>query len=283
MANSVSRQLEASRGDPIYSATLARKSSERRRKASAICRGRESTLEAEDQRQFGERVGVGPREVSRESFMKTGFRVLSSAAVAAALVAAGHAQQTPPNTQAAGAVSGHQLHEERRRLRQSSGRHAPLHLRTDGLTTPRSSTRSSVVPTERSQPAVEYGVFSPDGAILIAERPGRLRIVRNGCWIPSQSQDCRCGSGSGSCRLDGPRAPPADLQRTSSFTSRITSRQAPLRRRAMRLVAALLGPSRSRGPNGTAPRSCRREGPLLGGAFWQCVANRVRQGRQRST
>jgi aldose sugar dehydrogenase len=114
--------------------------------------------------------------------MKTGFRVLSSAAVVAALVAAGHAQQTPPN--APGGGRGQQPPAAR-------GATAPPPIIWPSP--PLSSEpmvydtaiqhQIRVVPTKGLNQPWSMA-FLPDGAILIAERPGRLRIVRNGVLDP---------------------------------------------------------------------------------------------------
>jgi aldose sugar dehydrogenase len=118
--------------------------------------------------------------------MKTGFRVLSSAAVAAALVAAGHAQQTPPN--APGGGRGQQPPAAR-------GATAPPPIIWPSP--PLSSEpmvydtaiqhQIRVVPTKGLNQPWSMA-FLPDGAILIAERPGRLRIVRNGVLDPKPVQ-----------------------------------------------------------------------------------------------
>jgi aldose sugar dehydrogenase len=115
--------------------------------------------------------------------MKTGFRVLSSAAVVAALVAAGHAQQTPPN--APGSGRGQQPPAAR-------GATAPPPIIWPSP--PLSSEpmvydtaiqhQIRVVPTKGLNQPWSMA-FLPDGAILIAERPGRLRIVRNGVLDPN--------------------------------------------------------------------------------------------------
>jgi aldose sugar dehydrogenase len=115
--------------------------------------------------------------------MKTRFRVLSSAAVVAALVAAGHAQQTPPN--APGGGRGQQPPAAR-------GVTAPPPIIWPSP--PLSSEpmvydtaiqhQIRVVPTKGLNQPWSMA-FLPDGAILIAERPGRLRIVRNGVLDPN--------------------------------------------------------------------------------------------------
>jgi aldose sugar dehydrogenase len=115
--------------------------------------------------------------------MKTRFRVLSSAAVVAALVAAGHAQQTPPN--APGGGRGQQPPAAR-------GATAPPPIIWPSP--PLSSEpmvydtaiqhQIRVVPTKGLNQPWSMA-FLPDGAILIAERPGRLRIVRNGVLDPN--------------------------------------------------------------------------------------------------
>jgi aldose sugar dehydrogenase len=114
--------------------------------------------------------------------MKTGFRVLSSAALVAALVAAGRAQQTPPN--APGGGGGQQPPAAR-------GATAPPPIIWPSP--PLSSEpmvydtaiqhQIRVVPTKGLNQPWSMA-FLPDGAILIAERPGRLRIVRNGVLDP---------------------------------------------------------------------------------------------------
>jgi glucose/arabinose dehydrogenase len=114
--------------------------------------------------------------------MKTGFRVLSSGAGAAALVAAGHAQQTPPN--APGSGRGPQPPAAR-------GATAPPPIIWPSPPLPSEPTvydtaiqhQIRVVPTKGLNQPWSMA-FLPEGAILIAERPGRLRIVRNGVLDP---------------------------------------------------------------------------------------------------
>ena len=51
--------------------------------------------------------------------------------------------------------------------------------------------------------------FLPDGAILITERPGRLRVVRNGVLDPDAGRGSAADSGAGPRRADGRAAPSA--------------------------------------------------------------------------
>src|SRR5262245_55366414 len=114
--------------------------------------------------------------------MKTGFRVVWSAAVAVSLVAAGHAQQAPPN--APGGGTGQQPPAAR-------GATAPPPIIWPSPPLPSEPVvydtaiqhQIRVVPTKGLNQPWSMA-FLPDGAILIAERPGRLRIVRNGVLDP---------------------------------------------------------------------------------------------------
>jgi glucose/arabinose dehydrogenase len=114
--------------------------------------------------------------------MKTGFRVLSSAAVAAALVAAGHAQQTPPN--APGGGPGQQPPAARGATAPSPIIWPSPPLSSEPMVYDTAIQHQiRVVPTKGLNQPWSMA-FLPDGAILIAERPGRLRIVRNGVLDP---------------------------------------------------------------------------------------------------
>jgi aldose sugar dehydrogenase len=114
--------------------------------------------------------------------MKTGFRVLWSASVVAALVAAGHAQQAPPNAPAGG--RGQQSPAAR-------GATAPPPIIWPSPPLPSEPIvydtaiqhQIRVVPTKGLNQPWSMA-FLPDGGILITERPGRLRIVRDGVLDP---------------------------------------------------------------------------------------------------
>jgi aldose sugar dehydrogenase len=114
--------------------------------------------------------------------MKTGFRVLSSAALVAALVAAGHAQQTPPNARGGG--PGQQPPAARGATAPSPIIWPSPPLSSEPMVYDTAIQHQiRVVPTKGLNQPWSMA-FLPDGAILIAERPGRLRIVRNGVLDP---------------------------------------------------------------------------------------------------
>ena len=52
-------------------------------------------------------------------------------------------------------------------------------------------------------------VFLPDGSMLVTERPGRLRIIRNGVLDPAADHRRARGGGAAAVRPDGDRAAPA--------------------------------------------------------------------------
>ena len=67
-------------------------------------------------------------------------------------------------------------------------------------------------------------VFLPDGSMLVTERPGRLRIIRNGVLDPDAGQR-RSGRGrAAAVRPDGNRAAPALRREPVSSTSPTASR-----------------------------------------------------------
>jgi glucose/arabinose dehydrogenase len=117
--------------------------------------------------------------------MKTGFRVLSLAAVVAAFVAAGRAQQAPPNAPGGGGRGQQPAGGGR-------GPTAPPPIIWPSPPLPAEPRvydtaiqhQIRVVPTKGLNQPWSMA-FLPDGAILIAERPGRLRIVRNGVLDPN--------------------------------------------------------------------------------------------------
>ena len=217
------------------------------------------------------------------------------AALACVFVAAGSAQQAP---QAAAQAPAQQARtrpaaagaSRRTRDRAGADRAAADQLavasaprRTDRARH-RASASDSAGRRPRDSSSRGAWRFFPTARILVTERPGRLRIVRNGVLDPNAGRRHAAGAGGRSRRPDGPGAPSALRREPAGVFHLSQACGEPIRGSAGGASGARAGIQPARHDHARARalgrRGARRvEGSFLGDRVGQCVAHRVRQGR----